>query len=64
MNFNEDTLLLLLAVCICQTIVLCQLPFKKRKIWVKEWLRPRETLQAYNTIQTQPPEVLCEKRCS
>ena len=40
MNFDEDTLLLLLPVCICQTVILCQLPFKKRKkskIWVKEW---------------------------
>ena len=37
---DEDTLLLLLAVCICQTVILRQLPFKKRKkhkMWVMEW---------------------------
>ena len=47
MNFDEDTLLLILVVCICQTIILCQVPIKKRiklKIWVKKWLCRRETL--------------------
>ena len=48
MNFDEDTLTA--TGCISQTIVLCQLPFKKGKIWVREWLRPRETLEAYTTI--------------
>ena len=46
-NFDEDTLLLLLAVYICQIVILCQLAFKKRKerkIWTKESLRRRETL--------------------
>ena len=32
MNFDEDTLLLLLALRICETVFLFQLPFKKRKI--------------------------------
>ena len=56
MNFHEDTLLLLLATCICQTIFLYQLPFMKRKrpkMWVKEWLHRRETLEAYNTIVSE-----------
>ena len=56
MTFDEDTLLLLLAVCICQTVTLCQFPFKKRKkrkIWVKEWLRRQETLGAYNNIASE-----------
>ena len=46
-NFDEDILLLLLAVYICQTVILCKLAFKKRKerkIWEKESLRRRETL--------------------
>ena len=36
-----------------QTAILCQLQFKrrkKRKIWVWEWLRRRETLEEHNTI--------------
>ena len=56
MNFDEDTLLLLLAVCICQAVILCQFPFKKskkHKIWVREWLRRRETLGAYNNIVSE-----------
>ena len=56
MNFHEDALLLLLAACICQTIFLYQLPFKKRqrrKTWVKEWLHRQETLGAYNTIVSE-----------
>ena len=56
MNFDEDYLLLILAVCICQTTLLCQLPFKKRKkctVWVKEWLRRRNTRGAYNTIVSE-----------
>ena len=28
MNFDEGNLLLLLAVCICENVTLCQLPFK------------------------------------
>ena len=52
MNFDEeDTLLLVLIVCICQAAFLCQLPFKKpknRKTWVKDLLRRRETSRAYN----------------
>ena len=47
MNFDEDILLLLLAACVCQTVILCQLTFKKsknRKIWAKESLRRQETL--------------------
>ena len=53
MNFDEDTLLLLLAVCIYQTVVSCQLSFKKpkkRKLRVRKWLRCREMLGGYNTI--------------
>ena len=47
MNLDEDNLLLLLDICICQAVLLCQLPFKKRKkhkTWVKDWLHYRETL--------------------
>ena len=50
MNFDEDTLLLLLVVSIFQTVILCKVSFekcKKRKIWVKEPLRRRETLVAF-----------------
>ena len=49
MNLDEDNLLLLLDICICQAVLLCQLPFKKRKkhkTWVKDWLHHRETLGA------------------
>ena len=56
MNFDEDTLLLLLAVCIFQAAFLCQLPFKKRKnrkTWLKDWLRRRETFGAYNNIVSE-----------
>ena len=53
MNFDEDTLLMLLVIFICQAVALCQLPFKKRKTWVKERLRRRETLGAYNTIVSE-----------
>ena len=56
MNFDEDTLLLLLAIFICQTVIVCQLPFKKHKkckIWVKEWLHCQEMLGAYNSIVSE-----------
>ena len=56
MNFDEDTLLLLLAICICQTVFLCQLLFKKRKnlkTWVEDWLRRQETFGAYNNIVSE-----------
>ena len=49
--FTEHLRWLLLAICICQAVLLCQLPFKKRKnhkTWVKDWLRRRETPGAYN----------------
>ena len=35
-EFDEDTSLLLQAICIFQAVFFCQLPFKKRKAWVKE----------------------------
>ena len=62
MNFDEDILLLLLVVCICQAVFLCQLPFKKckkRKACVQESLRRREILGAYNTIasELQPQKI-------
>ena len=56
MNFNEDTILLLLAVYTYQTVTLCQLLFKKLKkcrIWEKEWLWRRQTLGPYNTIVSE-----------
>ena len=50
---EEKYLLLLLALCCCKTLILSSFPTKqkrKRRIWVKEWLKKRETLGAYNTI--------------
>ena len=51
--FTEDLWLLLLTICICQAVFLCQLPFKGRKnhkAWVKDWLRRRETFGEYHNI--------------
>ena len=51
MNFDEDTLLLLLAICICQAVFLCQLPFKKYKNYktgVKDWFPCRETFGSFS----------------
>ena len=49
---DELRRLLLLATSSCQLLLLEEISkkTKRRKIWVMEWLRKRNTLGAYNTI--------------
>ena len=52
MDEKELHLLLLLATFCGQLFLIEEISKKRkrRKIWVKEWLRKRNTLVAYNTI--------------
>ena len=55
MDEKELRLLLLLVTSCCQLLLLEEISKKRkrRKIWVKEWLRQRNTLEAYNTIVSE-----------
>ena len=52
MDEKELRLLLLLATSFCQLLLLEEISKKRkrRKIWVKEWLRKINTLEAYSSI--------------
>ena len=52
MDEKELPLLLLLATSCCQLLLFEEMSKKRkrRKIWVKEWLRKRNTLGAYKSI--------------
>ena len=62
MSEDGETLLLLMVVCICKNLILCDSHFKKKKswkIWVDieelwEWLHRWKTLEAYSSISFGP----------